>query len=284
MLTVWTTTWSRPDMVQLLADALRATAPQPYTFRVVVQPGGLRREWRNVDDVIEGPKATTAAWIYTARMAGDGEHLHLHEDCIPMRAWSLPMLPCARTVGGGVIGSTLVAWRGPWQPFRATLPAPRARAGTMPAWWPADVRELAERGQCEVLLGGDFLHLDKSTIHHPASPYNAAKPAIVEAVCRHLVIDQPEPLTADELAAQRGWRPEAADATAATLRDEDGGAVPPGLGDMIASGLSAVGITKARAQAVARAVGLNDCGCSQRQQLANQIGAKYLGLPAGFSH
>lgn len=58
----------------------------------------------------------------------------------------------------------------------------------------------------------------------------------------------------------------------------------PGLGDMIASGLSAVGITKPRAQAVARAVGFKDCGCGKRQKIANAIGAKYLGLPPGNSH
>jgi hypothetical protein len=46
----------------------------------------------------------------------------------------------------------------------------------------------------------------------------------------------------------------------------------PGLGDMIASGLDAVGITKARVQAVADAVGIEDCGCEQRQQLANRLG------------
>ena len=48
--------------------------------------------------------------------------------------------------------------------------------------------------------------------------------------------------------------------------------VRPGLGDIVASGLSAVGITKARAQAVAEAIGLEDCGCSRRQQLLNELG------------
>ena len=40
----------------------------------------------------------------------------------------------------------------------------------------------------------------------------------------------------------------------------------PGLGDMVASGLAAVGITKDRAQAVANAVGVSDCGCAGRQE------------------
>lgn len=47
----------------------------------------------------------------------------------------------------------------------------------------------------------------------------------------------------------------------------------PGLGDIVAAGLSSVGITKERAAAVARAVGLEDCGCSERQEWLNRVGA-----------
>ena len=56
----------------------------------------------------------------------------------------------------------------------------------------------------------------------------------------------------------------------------------PGLGDMVASGLAAVGITKERAQAVANAVGVKDCGCVKRQSALNKLGEK-LGLPPGQS-
>lgn len=55
-----------------------------------------------------------------------------------------------------------------------------------------------------------------------------------------------------------------------------------GLGDMVASGLAAVGITKERAQAVANAVGVKDCGCVKRQSALNKLGEK-LGLPPGQS-
>jgi hypothetical protein len=55
----------------------------------------------------------------------------------------------------------------------------------------------------------------------------------------------------------------------------------PGLGDMVAAGLDAVGITKDRVQAIASAVGIKDCGCKQRQQAMNEFGTKFLGLPAG---
>lgn len=49
-------------------------------------------------------------------------------------------------------------------------------------------------------------------------------------------------------------------------------APPRGLGDMVADGLAAVGITKQRAQAVASAVGISDCGCAGRQQALNNVG------------
>lgn len=60
-----------------------------------------------------------------------------------------------------------------------------------------------------------------------------------------------------------------------------GKARPRGLGDMVADGLSAVGITKERVQAVSSAVGIEDCGCKGRQKKLNELGRKYLGLPAG---
>lgn len=49
---------------------------------------------------------------------------------------------------------------------------------------------------------------------------------------------------------------------------------PAGLGDMVAAGLSAVGITKERVSAL---VG-GDCGCKKRQQAMNAWGAKHLGI------
>ena len=43
-----------------------------------------------------------------------------------------------------------------------------------------------------------------------------------------------------------------------------------GLGDIVASGLSAIGITKERVSALAG----GDCGCSKRQQQLNELGRK----------
>jgi len=69
------------------------------------------------------------------------------------------------------------------------------------------------------------------------------------------------------------------------VRQCDGAVKVPGLGDMVASGLAKVGITKERAQAVANAVGVKDCGCAGRQAALNRAGYR-LGIgtppPADF--
>lgn len=55
--------------------------------------------------------------------------------------------------------------------------------------------------------------------------------------------------------------------------DETHAAYPrarPGLGDMVAAGLSAIGVTKERVSAV---VG-GDCGCTKRQEALNELGRK----------
>ena len=48
----------------------------------------------------------------------------------------------------------------------------------------------------------------------------------------------------------------------------------PGLGDMVAAGLDAIGVTKERVQAVASKVGVKDCGCKKRQEALNALGRK----------
>lgn len=53
-----------------------------------------------------------------------------------------------------------------------------------------------------------------------------------------------------------------------------------GLGDRVAAGLSAIGITKERAQTIAAAAGVSDCGCAGRQAALNEFGyALGIGTP-----
>ena len=208
MLTVWTSTYCRPDLVQLLAWALQATCNIDYQFYVVVHPGGLRREWDAVHNIINGTMVGPHAWLEAASMSKAGSvNLLLHDDCVPLRKWTLPPLPCGRRIGPVGVGSTLVAWRGRLPQFNGTIEAPRADDHTTPNWWPDDLRQAATEAQCEVLLNGEFLHLDRSTLNHPTAPYNIHKSRVVEAACRFLRIEIPMSLTTEELAIHPGWKP-----------------------------------------------------------------------------
>jgi hypothetical protein len=51
----------------------------------------------------------------------------------------------------------------------------------------------------------------------------------------------------------------------------------PGLGDLVAAGLSAVGITEERVQRLANAVGVKDCGCAKRKAALNRLSDRLLG-------
>lgn len=60
--------------------------------------------------------------------------------------------------------------------------------------------------------------------------------------------------------------------------DSEGMGVIDGLGDMLTAGLTAVGITKKRVNAVASAIGISDCGCDARARMLNEWGNKHLGI------
>lgn len=112
----------------------------------------------------------------------------------------------------------------------------------------------------------------------------ASVSAVMEHV-RHVGGDLYDLDFAAVMSLPEAQEPPAADLSEyATLIAEAAAALPratlparPGLGDMVASGLKAVGITKERVSAL---VG-GPCGCPERQAALNQIGHKYLGLPTG---
>lgn len=52
----------------------------------------------------------------------------------------------------------------------------------------------------------------------------------------------------------------------------------PGLGDMTAAALSAVGVTETRAERLARWAGLSGCGCQGRRAAMNRLGQEWLGI------
>lgn len=257
MLNIYTNTFCRPDYVQVLADALAATVQEDYRFKVIVQPGGVRRDWRNVAEVIDGEKTGYRAWKDASRfMESESRSVLIHDDCIPVLPWDSSIFPgpfCSRRSG-----STLQYYVGYMRPAMQTIEAVRiAEAKDCVDRWSGELCKAAVDAYAESMLDGTFLHIDKGTIGSPSCPANASKPALVEAICDELNIERPTPLTPEELASHPGKN------------------IPSprqmGLGDMVASGLSAVGITKER---VSKIIG-RDCGCSKRQQSLNELGKKF---------
>ena len=253
MLTVYTATCCRPDYVQLLACALRRTLTEQYRFVVVVHPGGLRREWDGVDQVIDGTTVGYQAWQELIPLI-DGPSVIIHDDCVPVLPWSRLSFPGAHVIR--FAGHTLQYHADSFVPPAPVMKATRVSScDACPAEWPEALCEAAATAQCESLLGGVFLHIDKGTIVHPGAEANLAKPALVKAIAGHLGCDVPAPLSASELAAHPGRQ------MPAPRR---------GLGDMVAAGLRAVGITPER---VSKVLG-RPCGCKERAARLNALGRR----------
>jgi hypothetical protein len=268
MLTIFSVTFARPDYIQLLADALKATLRERYRFVVVVQPNGVRREWSGVDSVVDGKTPGYMAW-YDLRATIDGPSVIVRDDCVPVLPWDRSVFAGAHC--GRLARQTLFYHEDTYVPHSTRLPARLVLdPEDCPAAWSGGLCSAAAIAGVEEILGGVFLHLGKGTIASPDCPANAMKPRVVEEVCRTLGIQVPEPLTKAERAAHPG-RVLPAMGKARTRPH------PPGLGDLVAAGLSSVGITKERVQRVANAVGIKDCGCAKRQAALNRLSDRLLG-------
>lgn len=254
MLTIYTSTVCRPDYVDLLSCALRRTLGEPFRFVVVVHPGGLRREWQGVSEVVDGKSSGYHAWREILAMIS-GPSVIVHDDLIPVLPWSSASFPGPHV--SRLAGHTLHFHDGAETRSAAVIGATRVSScDACPPEWPKALCQAASAANAESLMGGVFLHIDKGTIGHPSCPANASKPALVAAIAEHLGCDVPAALTPAELEAHPGRQ------------------IPSsrqGLGDMVAAGLSAVGITPER---VSAALGVKDCGCKKRQQQLNAIGRR----------
>ncbi len=204
----------------------------------------------------------------------DGPSVILHDDCLPVLPWDRSVFPLPHSGRPG--GHTLFYHDGPYRPPLPALFANRVNdVAACPQAWPAGLCAAAAAARVESMLDGVFLHLDKGTLATPDCPANEAKLGLVETIAAHLCVASPEPLTAAERAMHPGRAFPALAAASSPRRPS------PGLGDMVAAGLSAVGITKERVQAVASAVGVRDCGCAKRQAALNFVGRKLgIGGPA----
>lgn len=237
------TDW-RPEIAEVWCAAVSATLTTPHAATVLFQgpEPQCQCERRQI------PRAgSTVALFALDRYATGPVRMFLEEDMIPVRPWSVDDYPGKLLAAEGSPGRpwpALTIKRDAGEPATALVPQRFVRDGGCPDWLPSELCEPALRANAKV-LGQHFLHIDK--MYRKDVPEAAAKNELLELLRQRYADAQP---------TQRG------------------------LGDMVAAGLAAVGITKERVQAVASKVGINDCGCKKRQAALNRAG-QYLGLPPG---
>lgn len=95
-----------------------------------------------------------------------------------------------------------------------------------------------------------------------------AKDVMVRCVQRGYSWEEIRPCLTKDLGG--GWYDVDVSHPSYPAKPKPGYKTPMGLGDMVAAGLSAIGITKERVSAV---VG-GDCGCGKRQEQLNELGRK----------
>jgi hypothetical protein len=178
------------------------------------------------------PHIGIGAASYVVRTRMGGVGVFVESDIIPVVEWSPDDYPgCLRVLEG----SPGKGWFGltiaRGSGPHELIPQRYVRDGGCPDWLPADLCEPALAANAKV-VGAHFLHLDKMSRRPELS---TEKNALLD------------------LLRQRFGPPR------------------PGLGDMVAAGLSAVGITPER---VSAALGVEDCGCKKRQQQLNELGRR----------
>jgi hypothetical protein len=185
-----------------------------------------------------------------------GARIFLEEDVIPVAPWSpsdytdrwammesdpgvlWPSITIAMQDGRTVGDSS------------SMIPIPQrfVRDGGCPEWLPPELCEPALAANAKV-VGRHFLHLDKMS---RGAPEMEQKNALLAMLI--------EMLGSQDRPHQFG--------SAACEKENADGAT--GLGDMVAAGLSAVGITKER---VSKMLG-KPCGCAKRQKMLNELGRR----------
>lgn len=236
VLKIYTATERRPEVARVWCAAVSATLQQSHTATILYsqEKPGTRCVEAHVQ--VSGP---TVAVLAMQRYAPKrGERMFLEEDMIPVRPWTLADYPGRRLYAEGSPGRpwpALTILRDNGGPDAAIVPQRFVRDGGCPDWLPVDLCEPALRANAKV-LGQHFLHLDK--MYRPEVPEAAAKNHLLELL-RQRFADVPP--------------------------------ARPGLGDMVAAGLSAVGITPER---VSKALGVKDCGCKGRAEALNALGRR----------
>lgn len=229
-----TATNGRPEIAEAWCAAIGATLTTPHKALVLWHG----REPSCVCCTQHVPSVTPIIGLTVDQYASGPVRMFLEEDMLPVRPWSVDDYPgrlvAAQGNAHGQPWPALTIKRDVGEPATSIVPQRFVRDGGCPDWLPADLCEPALRANAKV-LGWHFLHLDK--MYRPNVPEAAEKNALLELL-----------------------RERYADAPPAT----------PGLGDMVAAGLSAVGITKER---VSKVLG-RPCNCGKRQEALNALGRR----------
>lgn len=229
-----TATNGRPEIAEVWCAAVSATLATPHQAMVLWH--GLEPDCGCRTQEVSG--VSPVIGLLLNKYAAGPVRMFLEEDMLPVRPWSVDDYP-GRLVAaqGNVHGQpwpALTIQRDHGEPATSIVPQRFVRDGGCPDWLPADLCEPALRANAKV-LGQHFLHLDK--MYRKNVPEAAEKNALLELL-RERYADAPP--------AGRG------------------------LGDMVAAGLAAVGITKER---VSKALG-RPCNCGQRQEALNALGRR----------
>lgn len=201
MFKIYTSTYCRPDLVQLLADSLSVTVNEPYEFIVYVHKNGLKRQWKNVHNIIQGDNEGYYAWRQLIPLFTKSKTVVMHDDLIPVKVWGSDSFRYSRCAYSNVF---LYSFDGDMRcpPY---LPVHRIHSvDKCPEGWESFC-ELAANSRVESLNYGTFIHIDKGTTTHPNSPINAHKRLLIENIAKHLGIEPPEPLSDYELSFHRGY-------------------------------------------------------------------------------
>jgi hypothetical protein len=229
-----TATNGRPEIAEAWCAAVSATLTTPHQALVLWH--GLEPDCGCSTQKVPG--VSPVIGLLLDKYAAGPVRMFLEEDMLPVRPWSVDDYPGQLVAAqGNVHGQpwpALTIKRDHGKPATSIVPQRFVRDGGCPDWLPVELCEPALRANAKV-LGQHFLHLDK--MYRSNVPEAAEKNALL-----------------------------------ALIRERYANAEParPGLGDIVAAGLAAVGITKER---VSKVLG-KPCNCGQRQQALNALGRR----------
>lgn len=232
---ILTATCGRPEVAEVWCAAVRSTLVTPHMAVVLWN----RAEPRCQCDLRQIQECgSVVALTAVDRYASGPVRMYLEEDMLPVRPWSVDDYPgrlvAAQGNHHGQPWPALTIKRDQGEPATSIVPQRFVRDGGCPDWLPADLCEPALKANAKV-LGQHFLHLDKMY-----------RKDVFEAAAKNELLELVRQRYADAVPAKTG------------------------LGDIVAAGLAAVGITKER---VSKALG-RPCNCGQRQEALNALGRR----------